>query len=201
LIKLALYWRSSTFWFGVVTRLTFAGGGSRGEWQIREHSAAYRHSLAAMFISMLLNFAAPAVAQWKVQEGRNAFSLPLNEAGKIATLPARAPAQGITANLQLECVRYLDLSSLYFGVITSKEMLPGFMGWRFRYDQEPEVERSPSIRTSLTKTSLGDPSKEELKGLMKAKRLRLTLLPPNSALLRYDFDVAGAAEAAARLPC
>jgi hypothetical protein len=150
---------------------------------------------------MLLNFIAPAFAQWKIQEGRNAFSMPPAEVGKIATLQARASAQGITASLQLECVRYLELSSLYFGVITSKEMLPGFMGWRFRYDQEPEVERSPSIRTSLTKTSLGDRSREELKGLMKAKRLRLTLLPPHTAPLRYDFDVAGAAKAAAGLPC
>jgi len=154
-----------------------------------------------LILACLVPSSSGASAEWKLGEGRKAFSSFAPITGTLATVPAKAPSQGVTARLQLECFTHPELSGLYFGVILSKETTPGFMGWRFQYDDGPVVERKPSPRLSLTNTALGDRSSDELKGLLKAKRLRLTLLPPRSPDLKYEFDVLGAEKAAAALGC
>jgi hypothetical protein len=155
----------------------------------------------ALVAVSLIAASSTASAAWKVEKGQKAFSTFPPVVSTIATVPAKAPFQGVTARLQVECFTHPQLSGLSFGVVLSKGTVPGALGWRYQYDDSPPVQRGPFSRTSLTSISLGDAASAELKGLPAARRLRLTLLPAGGGELPYDFDVTGAAQAIKSVPC
>jgi hypothetical protein len=142
-----------------------------------------------------------AGALWKVERGRKVMSLPDDPVGTIAKLPAKNSSRGVSAFLQLECFQHPDLSGMSVGIVMSKPTAAGPLGWRYKFDDQPAVTRGPYTRSSLTVTSLGDASSNEFKGLTKAKKLQMTILPPSGNELTFDFDVSGAAQAIKAIPC
>lgn len=144
----------------------------------------------------------PALAEWKVENGRKAFSSFAPATGAIVTSPAKAPYRGVTARLQIECFTHPELTGLSFGIVLSKEPPNGFMAWQYQYDENAAVKRGPYSRAlPATSISLGDGESGELKGLRKAQRLRLTLLPADGSQMPFEFDVAGADAAIKTIPC
>lgn len=104
--------------------------------------------------------------------------------------------------MQLDCYVSESIGGLGLALILSKEPPRGFMAWRYQFDDGPPVQTKPYSRSLPAENiQLGDRSSPEVKGLMNAKRLRLTLLPADGSELPFDFDVSGAAEAAQGLAC
>jgi hypothetical protein len=73
--------------------------------------------------------------------------------------------------------------------------------YEYKFDDAARVQRGPYSRRSLTVVNLGDAASEEFKGLSKAKRLQLTLLPRQGPELTFDFDLSGSASAIDAIPC
>ncbi len=142
-----------------------------------------------------------AAAGWMVKNGRKLMSMQGDPTGLIAVLPAEKTPAHITAYLQVECFRHPELSGKVIGIVTSKPSAPGFIGWKYQFDNEKAVQRGPYSRMSLTVTSLGDTSSDEYKGIMLTKNLRLTLLPVNGPPWTFEFNLTGAATAINRIPC
>jgi hypothetical protein len=148
--------------------------------------------------------ASPSIASaaWKVETGKKAMTTFPPLVGKIATVPAKAPYKDTTARLQLECFISPQLTGLQFGIVLSKRPPNGFMAWRYQYDGAPAVKKGPYSRALPPESiSLGDAKSAEVKGLIGAKRLRLTLLPADGSELSYEFDVTGAADAIKAVRC
>jgi hypothetical protein len=158
---------------------------------------------------MMMVVPALALAEWKLeQQGTKVMSLRndsaygiRNTVFTIAKLTAKAPSRGVTAYLQVECFEHPELTGRTFGIVLSKGTTPGPIAYRYKFDDDAPVQRGPYSRTSLTVVTLGDAASEELKGLSKASRLQLTLLPAQSPELTFDFDVSGAASAINAIPC
>jgi hypothetical protein len=122
--------------------------------------------------------------------------------GTTATVPAKAPFNGVTARLQLECYVAQTISGLAFGIVLSKAPPVGAMAWRYQYDDRAAIKTKPYSRSlPPEKFILGDASSDETKGLTSAKVLRLTLLPADGSELPYEFDVSGAADAIKAVAC
>lgn len=142
-----------------------------------------------------------ASAAWKLDTNKKGATFrPLG--GKIATVSAKAPYKGTGAHLQLECFVSPQLSELSFHVVLSKAPPNGFMAWRYQYDEAAPVQTKPYSRALPPESiSLGDAASAEVKGLIGAKRLRLTLLPADGSELPYEFDVTGAPDAIKAVAC
>ena len=155
----------------------------------------------AIAVSLML-MPAPALAEWKVEEqGAKVMSHRDDPVGTIAKLPAKAPSRDITAYLQVECFEYPPLLGKHFGVVLSKATTTGPIVYEYKFDDAARVQRGPYSRRSLTVVNLGDAASEEFKGLSKAKRLQLTLLPRQGPELTFDFDLSGSASAIDAIPC
>jgi hypothetical protein len=148
-------------------------------------------------------FLAPglAAAEWKVEHGAKVSDKRKAGGGMVAILPAKAAFDGVSAYLQIECFEHPKLSMRTVNIVTSKETAPGLMMWRYQFDARPPKQRGPYSRLSLTVTGLGDSSSDEFKGLLTAKRLRVTLMPTNGPQWSFEFDLAGASEAVNAVPC
>ncbi len=157
--------------------------------------------IKTLLVACLIVLPTGAFAGWKVEYGPKVMSLRDDPVGTIARLPAKAPYYGISAFLQIECFVHPEVGSRTLGIVLSKPTTTGALGWRYQFDDGPVIQRGPFSRVSLTVISLGDATQDEFKGLAHAKRLRLTLLPRQSAELPFDFDVTGAAEAINKVPC
>jgi hypothetical protein len=104
--------------------------------------------------------------------------------GTLASGQAKAPLNGLTARLQIECFTHRDLTGIQFGIILSKKPPNGFMAWRCQYDDAAPVKTKPYSRSLPPEAiTLGDASSPEVKGLANAKRLNLTLLPADGSEL------------------
>jgi hypothetical protein len=155
----------------------------------------------ALAVAMALFWTSIAQAAWTVREGKKISPFP-PLTGQIATLPAKAPFNGMTAKLHVECFTHPELTGLSFGILLSKNPPNGFMGWTYQYDDAPPVKQGPFSRALPPNyISLGDATSGELKGLRTAKRLHLVLQPANGGALPFDFDVTGADVAFAKIPC
>jgi len=155
----------------------------------------------AIAVSLIL-MPTPALAEWKVeQQGTKVMSHRNDPVGTIARLAAEAPSRDITAYLQVECFEHPPLSGKHFGVVLSKATTPGPIAYEYKFDDAAPVLRGPYSRTSLTVVSLGDAESKEFKGLSKAKRLQLTLLPRQGPKLTFNFDCRGGASAIDAIPC
>ena len=155
----------------------------------------------AVAVSLML-MPVPALADWKVEhQGTKVMSHRNDPVGTIAKLPAKAPSRDITAYLQVECFEYPPLLGKHFGVVLSKATTPGPIVYEYKFDDAARVHRGPYSRRSLTVVNLGDAASEEFKGLSKAKRLQLTLLPRQGPELTFDFDLSGGASAIDAIPC
>lgn len=155
----------------------------------------------AIAVSLIL-MPAPALAEWKVeQQGTKVMSHRNDPIGTIARLAAEAPSRDITAYLQVECFEHPPLSGKHFGVVLSKATTPGPIAYEYKFDDAAPVLRGPYSRTSLTVVSLGDAESKEFKGLSKAKRLQLTLLPRQGPKLTFNFNLSGGASAIDAIPC
>jgi hypothetical protein len=122
-----------------------------------------------------------AFATWKVERGPKLMSLRDDPVGELAKLPAKAPTNGVSAYLQIECFVHPEVGGRNFGIVLSKPTTPGAISWRYQFDDGPVIQRGPYTRLSLTVIGLGDFSQDEYKGLAHAKRFRVTLLPQHSA--------------------
>jgi hypothetical protein len=170
---------------------SFGGANKGGRSMMRE----------AIAVSLIL-IPAPALAEWKVeQQGTKVMSHRNDPVGTIARLAAEAPSRDITAYLQVECFKHPPLSGKHFGVVLSKATTPGPITYEYEFDDAAPVLRGPYSRRRLTVVSLGDAESEEFKGLSKAKRLQLTLLPRPGPELTFDFDLSGGASAIDAIPC
>jgi hypothetical protein len=120
----------------------------------------------------------------------------------IATLPAKALYNGVTAQLRLECFTHPELTGIQFGIVLSKRPPNGFMAWKYQYDDKPAVQTKPYSRSLPPEViTLGDATSLETKGLAGATNLKLTLLPADGTQLPYEFDVVGAADAIKAVGC
>jgi len=142
-----------------------------------------------------------AAAEWKVEEGTKVSDLRSNQAGIIATLPARETVDGVSAYLQVECLEHPKSTARILNIVTSKDAAPGVMMWSYQFDDKPPKRRGPYSRLSSKVTGLGDSSSDEFKGLSKARRLRVTLIPTKGPQWSFEFDLRGAAEAINAVPC
>jgi hypothetical protein len=157
---------------------------------------------ATIVMSTTLAFAATsASAEWKVVQGAKVLPMGEKKLSTVVRTNALAPATGVRAYLQIDCFEHPSLTSRYFGVVTDKETAPGFLGWRYKFDDGLTVTELPGSRTSLSATGLGGSDKPIFQDLMKAKKMQLTLMPVNGPALTFDFDVTGAREAAAKIAC
>lgn len=152
-------------------------------------------------VACLIAIPTVALAAWKVERGAKLMSLPDDRVGMIAKLPAKAPYHDVRAFLQIECFVHPEVGGRTFGIVLSKPTTTGAISWRYQFDDGPVVKRGPYSRLSLTVIALGDFTQDEFKGLVHAKRLRLTLMPRQSEELPFDFDVTGAAQAINKVPC
>ena len=116
-------------------------------------------------------------AEWKVERGTKVGSLRNHQVGIIATLPATATFDGVSAYLQVECFEHPEVTTRIVNLVTSKDTAPGLMMWRYQLDDRPPMQRGPYSRLSLKVIGLGDSSSDEFKGLLTARRLRVTLMP------------------------
>jgi hypothetical protein len=158
--------------------------------------------LAAFIAFCLTVFSLPAHAAWKIETGKKVMSSSPPLVGMLATLPAKAAFNGVTARLRLECFTHPQLTGIQFGIILSKKPPNGFMAWRYQYDEGTPVRTKPYGRTLPPEAiTLGDASSAEFKSLANAKRLKLTLLPADGSELPYEFEVAGAADAIKAVGC
>lgn len=159
--------------------------------------------LKIILIFVIFLFWTNADAAWKINQGTKAFSKFPPVQAIIATVPAKSRPGGISARLQIECFTHPQLQGLNFGVVLSKQPANGFIAWRYQYDDRPIISRGPYSRAAPNPNSisLGDSKSDELKGLPDAHRLRLTLLPADGSTLSFEFDVTGAREAIAAIPC
>jgi hypothetical protein len=155
--------------------------------------------VTACLISVL---SSAAEADWKVQRGRTAGEFLSSRPATVATVDAEAPANGgVTARLQLECFKVDDLSGMELLVVLSRETTPGRISWHYQFDDGPTVTWKDMDRLSLTSLTLDDTYGAVMLSLLpSAKRLRLTLQPPDSEYT-YEFDVSGAAPAIKSLGC
>jgi hypothetical protein len=142
-----------------------------------------------------------AGAGWKVERGTKVGSLRNDQVGIIATLPAKATFEGISAYLQVECLVHPRSTALIVSIVTSKGTAPSLMMWRYQLDERPPMQRGPYSRLSLTVTGLGDASSDEFKGLLIARRLRVTLMPTKGPQWPFEFDLSGAPQAINAVPC
>jgi hypothetical protein len=165
---------------------------------IQHRGIVLAKSLVIVAIFFWLNV---AHAAWSISEGKKISPFP-PLTGKIATLPAKGPFNGMTAKLYVECFTHPELTGLSFGILLSKSPPNGYMGWTYQYDDAVPVQRGPFSRAlPVNFISLGDATSGELKGLLTAKRLHLILQPASGGALPFDFDVVGAAAAIAKIPC
>jgi hypothetical protein len=143
-----------------------------------------------------------AVAEWKVEHGAKLSGLRGDRTGIVATLPATAAVDdGVTAHLQIECLEHPKLTARILNIVTSKDAAPGLMMWSYQFDDGPTKRRGPYSRLNPTVTGLGDSSSDEFKGLLAARRLRVTLMPSKGPQWSFEFDLSGAAEAINAVPC
>jgi hypothetical protein len=142
-----------------------------------------------------------AGAGWKVERGAKVGSLRNDQVGTIATLPAKATFDGISAYLQVECLEHPQSAARIVSIVTSKGTAPSLMMWRYQLDEHPPKQRGPYSRLSLTVTGLGDASSHEFKGLLTARRLRVILMPTQGPHWAFEFDLNGAPQAIAAVPC
>ena len=119
-----------------------------------------------------------------------------------AHIPAKAPYNGVTAQLRLECFKLPELTSIQFDIVLSRKPPNGFMAWKYQFDDKPAVRTKPYSRSLPPEViSLGDATSVETKGLIGAKTLKLTLLPADGSQLPYEFDISGAVEAIKAVDC
>lgn len=166
---------------------------------VGDKGAQMRRTILSVFF---LAISTSAFAAWKVETGKKVMSTFSPLVGTLASVQARAPLNGVTARLQIECFTHPDLTGIQFGIILSKKPANGFIAWRYQYDDAAPVQTKPYSRSLPPEAiSLGDASSAEVKGLANAKRLKLTLLPADNSELPYEFDVTGAAAAIKAVHC
>jgi hypothetical protein len=155
------------------------------------------------FVVAVLLFLLPclASAEWKVQRGVKVSTLRDDRATIVATLLAKAPFNGVTAYLQVECFEHPPVTARTVSIVTSQGTAPGLLMWRCQFDDRPPKQRGPFSRLSLTVTSLGDSSTDEFKSLLTARQLRVTLMPTQGRHWTFEFDLSGAPEAIYAVPC
>ena len=159
--------------------------------------------------ALLIVLSSLAFADWSVGEGelsvREGQLAPLPpKTGMVAAVEAKAPDRGVTARLHAECFNpnsEIALRAVF--VVLSEEMATGPLGYRYRFDegQTRTVLMGLPSETRLTRFLLGDASSANFHRLTAAKRLRLTLMPTNSAEFSFDFDVTGSETAIKSIPC
>ena len=142
-----------------------------------------------------------SLAEWKVERGTKVGSLRNHQVGIIATLPATATFDGVSAYLQVECLEHPEVTTRIVNIVTSKDTAPGLMAWRYQLDDRSPTQRGPYSRLSLKVIGLGDSSSDEFKGLLTARRLRVTLMPTTGPQWSFEFDVRGAPQAINAVPC
>ena len=140
-------------------------------------------------------------AEWKVERGTKAGNLRDHQVGIIATLPATATFDGVSAYLQVECLEHPEVTTRIVNIVTSKDTAPGLMMWRYQFDDRPPMQRGPYSRLNLKVIGLGDSSSDEFKGLLTARRLRVTLMPARGPQWSFEFDLRGAPQAINAVPC
>jgi PAS domain S-box-containing protein len=140
-------------------------------------------------------------AEWKVERGTKVGSLRNHQVGIIATLPATATFDGVSAYLQVECLEHPEVTTRIVNIVTSKDTAPSLMAWRYQLDDRPPTQRGPYSRLSLKVIGLGDSSSDEFKGLLTARRLRVTLMPTTGPQWSFEFDLRGAPHAINAVPC
>jgi hypothetical protein len=111
---------------------------------------------------------------------------------------AKAPAQHITAGLQIDC----SASGMSLAVDLDLPVpKTGAVGWSIQIDGV-EMWHDPARRyLYTTHIQLMELHSDTLKVLQTAKRLRLTLQPTVGDELPYDFDVSGGAVALEKMDC
>jgi hypothetical protein len=160
------------------------------EWQADETTAV--HTADGAVVSR---------AEWKVERGTKVGSLRSHQVGIIATLPATATFDGVSAYLQVECLEHPEVTTRIVNIVTSKDTAPGLMMWRYQLDDNPPTQHGPYSRLSLKVIGLGDSSSDEFKGLLTGRRLRVTLMPTTGPQWSFEFDLRGAPQAINAVPC
>ena len=162
-------------------------------------SGGMREAIPAIAVTLLMSTS--AFAQWKVQDGKKFTPFP-PATGKIATLPAKAPHNGVSAYLEIECFSHPQLTELSFGIVLSKDPPNGFMAHTIQFDEAPPVVHRPYSRSlPANRISLTTDRGSEIEKLAKAKNLKLTLLPADGSKPSDEFDTTGAANAIQGIPC
>ena len=160
------------------------------EWQADETTAV--HDADGAVVSR---------AEWKVERGTKVGSLRNHRVGIIATLPATATFDGVSAYLQVECLEHPEVTTRIVNLVTSKDTAPGLMMWRYQLDDNPPTQHGPYSRLSLKVIGLGDSSSDEFEGLLTGRRLRVTLMPTTGPQWSFEFDLRGAPQAINAVSC
>ena len=103
-----------------------------------------------------------AGAEWKVERGTKVGSLRNHQVGIIATLPATATFDGVSAYLQVECLEHPEVTTRIVNIVTSKDTAP-----------RPSVPDTASARQPVTRSNVGGnpPCPVEGQGLVRLAAL------------------------------
>jgi hypothetical protein len=136
----------------------------------------------------------PCHAEWKI----NSFNDRMTDSSiKTATLAAKAPDHGVSATIQVSCLRDKVVGGLLVSIETDATFTHGRMGLIYRLDNDEPIGRFMPINgggRGMTSWMQSD----EFSG---KKRLRVRLEPSRSPNLFFEFDISGVDKALVSVPC
>ncbi|MDQ2081587.1 hypothetical protein RA307_15480 [Xanthobacteraceae bacterium Astr-EGSB] len=138
----------------------------------------------------------PALSDWKIDRFKDRMT---DRAANIASVTAKAPSSGISAQLQLECLEDELVGGWQVSAVLSAKMTRGRLGLSFRIDDNPVEARILPVSTDLR--SIPFLFGRQAIDLERSRRLRLQLHPTGGPVLFYEFETNGAARALRAVPC
>jgi hypothetical protein len=152
-------------------------------------------NLKAVLIAVMMGeLTTPCYAEWKITSFNDRMT---DGAVKTATLAAHASDHGVSANIEVSCLRDKTVGGLIVSIETTASFAPGRMGLVYRFDSDEPTGRYMPVNSGGHGMSLWA-QPEELSG---KKRLRVRLEPSRSPNLFFDFDLGGVDKAFASIPC
>jgi hypothetical protein len=150
--------------------------------------------VVAIIVIAICEATIPCRAEWKISSFNDRMT---DSAIKTASLAAKAPDHGISATIEVSCLRDKLVGGLILSIETTASFSPGRMGLVYRLDNgEPNPRFMPVNSGGHGMSLWAQP--EELSG---KNRIRVQLEPSRSPNLFFDFDLAGVDKAFASIPC
>lgn len=145
------------------------------------------------FIAAIVCAVSPwsASAEWHIETLRDRLN---DRDVNVATVAAKAPDHGITAQLEMTC----SGDSTYYHVVLSAKMTRGKIGASYRIDERRQRSHFLDVFSDPYRISIIEYPPFTL---ARAKRFRIELEPNGGPVLFYDFDISGVDHAIKIVQC